>query len=272
MWLNRLVDRGKEGIAAAGKNSTIEGSKMKTDRTLVQLMDGVKQHLTTGGAVQALQGVSLTIHTGELVALVGPTGSGKTSLLMVLAGLEEVDAGTVTLLGRPLADLSNDGVTDLRSQAVGFIYQTYNLFPGFTVRENIGLPLRLMLRPPFDADRRADELLTLFQLTELGQRYPAELSGGQQQLVAVARALAAKPPLILADEPTANLDSNAARQIVAHLRALTDSGDHGVLLATHDLRTASQADRVLTLRDGQIVKETVLQPGRSSREILAELA
>lgn len=239
---------------------------------LAQITNGAKRHPASGGAVQALQNVSLTIHPGELVALVGPTGSGKTSLLMLLAGLEAPDAGTISLLGQPLHDLSNDGVTDLRSQAVGFIYQNYNLFPGFTVRENIGLPLRLMLRPPFDADRRADELLTAFNLTALAQRYPNKLSGGQQQLVAVARALAAKPPLILADEPTANLDSNAARQIVARLRALADSGEHGVLLATHDLRTASQADRVLTLRDGQIVKETILQPGRASREVLAELA
>lgn len=245
---------------------------MNITTALVQLVDGAKRHLSTGGAVQALQGVNLTIQAGEMVALVGPTGSGKTSLLMLLAGLEEPDAGAVTLLGRPLAALSNDGVTDLRSQAVGFIYQNYNLFPGFTVRENIGLPLRLMLRPPFDADQRADELLATFNLGGVAQRYPSELSGGQQQLVAVARALAAKPPLILADEPTANLDSNAARQIVARLRTLADSGEYGVLLATHDLRTASQADRVLTLRDGQIVKETILQPGRSSREVLAELA
>ncbi len=245
---------------------------MNKQVALAQITNGAKRHPASGGAVQALQGVSLTIHTGELVALVGPTGSGKTSLLMLLAGLEAPDDGTVTLLGQSLHDLSSDGVTDLRSQAVGFIYQNYNLFPGFTVRENIGLPLRLMLRPPFDADQRADELLAAFSLTALAQRYPNELSSGQQQLVAVARALAAKPPLILADEPTANLDSNAARQIVARLRALADSGEHGVLLATHDLRTASQADRVLTLRDGQIVKETVLQPGRSSREVLAELA
>lgn len=245
---------------------------MNTGTVLVEINQVTKQHPSTGGAVQALQGVNLAIQAGEMVALVGPTGSGKTSLLMLLAGLEEPDSGEVTLLGRALADLSDDGVTDLRSQAVGFIYQNYNLFPGFTVRENIGLPLRLMLRPPFDAERRADELLTAFNLTALAQRYPSELSGGQQQLVAVARALAAKPPLILADEPTANLDSNAARQIVARLRALADSGEHGVLLATHDLRTASQADRVLTLRDGQLVKETILQPGRSSREVLAELA
>jgi ABC-type lipoprotein export system ATPase subunit len=207
-----------------------------------------------------------------MVALVGPTGSGKTTLLALLAGLEQPDRGTVTLLGQSLSELNSDQVIDLRSQAVGFIYQNYNLFPGFTVRENIGLPLRLMLRPSFDAQQRSGQLLAELNLMELANRYPTELSGGQQQLVAVARALAANPPLILADEPTANLDSNAARQIVARLRALADSGKHGVLLATHDLRTASQADRVLTLRDGQNTKETALQPGRTTRDVLAELA
>ena len=123
-----------------------------------------------------------------------------------------------------------------------------------------------------DAQQRSGQLLADLNLLDLSNRYPTELSGGQQQLVAVARALAANPPLILADEPTANLDSSAARQIVARLRALANSGEHGVLLATHDLRTASQADRVLTLRDGRIVKETVLQPGRATRDVLAELA
>ncbi len=163
-------------------------------------------------------------------------------------------------------------MADLRGRAVGTIYQSYNLFPGFTVRQNVGLPLRLMLRPPFDAHARSGEILAELGLMGMAERFPAELSGGQQQLVAIARSLAANPPLILADEPTANLDSATARQITARLRALADTGRHGVLLATHDLRTASQADRVLTLRDGQIVKETALQPGRTGSQVLAELA
>ncbi|MCX6049317.1 MAG: ATP-binding cassette domain-containing protein [Chloroflexi bacterium] len=231
-----------------------------------------KRYQSSAGPVAALEGIDLAIHAGEMVALVGPTGSGKTTLLALLAGLEQPDQGLVTLLGQRLDELNSDRVADLRSQTVGVIYQNYNLFPGFTVRENIGLPLRLMLRPPFDANARADQLLKELEISDLSSRYPNELSGGQQQLVAVARALAANPPLILADEPTANLDSNAARQIVARLRALADSGKHGVILATHDLRTASQADRVLNLRDGRIVKETVLQPGRATRDVLAELA
>ena len=243
-----------------------------TTSLLVEAQNLYKSYQTYNEKVPALHSVSLSIQAGEMVALVGPTGSGKTTLLALLAGLEQPDEGVVTLLGQPLDELNADRVADLRSQVVGVIYQNYNLFPGFTVRENIGLPLRLMLRPPFDANTRADQLLQELDISELAHRYPNELSGGQQQLVAVARALAANPPLILADEPTANLDSNAARQIVSRLRALADSGEHGVILATHDLRTASQADRVLNLRDGRIVKETVLQPGRATRDVLAELA
>ena len=239
---------------------------------LAQAEQVCKQYQRAGGAVPALQQIEIAIRTGELVALVGPTGSGKTTLLMLLAGLERPDAGAITLQGQALHTLRDDALTDLRSRAVGLVYQQYNLFPGFTVRDNIALPLRLMADPPYAATARADELISTLGLAAIAARYPAELSGGEQQLVAVARALAAKPPLILADEPTANLDSTTARKIVAHLRALADSGAHGILLATHDLRTASQADRVLTLRDGQIVKETVLGEGRSTREVLAELA
>ncbi len=239
---------------------------------LVKAENLMKRYRTTDGSVAGVDGVSLEIHAGEMVALVGPTGSGKTTLLMMLAGLEQPDNGSVQLLDHKLESLTIDRVTELRSHIVGVIYQQYNLFPGFNVRENIGLPLRLMVRPPFDADRRADDLLRDLSLNPLARQMPAELSGGQQQMVAIARALAANPPLILADEPTANLDSNASRQIIGRLRALADSGQHGILIATHDLRTASQADRVLTLRDGKIVKETILQPGRAPNEVLAELA
>jgi putative ABC transport system ATP-binding protein len=232
-----------------------------------------KSYQTQTGQVRALDGVDLSVHAGEFVALVGPTGSGKTTLLSLLAGLEPTDRGTVTLLGQDLESLDDDALADLRLRAVGMIYQGYNLFSGFTVRQNVRLPLQLMTRrPPYDASQRTNQLLADFGLPDLAERYPAELSGGQQQLAAIARALAANPPLILADEPTANLDTTMSRQIVSRLRSLADSGQHGVILATHDLRVASQADRVLSLRDGRIVKETAMQPGRSGREVLAELA
>lgn len=245
---------------------------MRDKRILVEAQQVYKRYSHPSGATQALQGIALTLAAGELVALVGPTGSGKTTLLMLLAGLQGPDQGQIVLQGTALTGLGDNALTDLRSRAVGVVYQQYNLFPGFTVRENIGLPLRLMHNPPFAAEARTATVIDELDLHTIADRYPAELSGGQQQLVAIARALAAQPPLILADEPTANLDSATARRIVGQLRALADSGEHGVLLATHDLRTASQADRVLTLRDGQIVKETQLQAGRSAPEILAELA
>lgn len=245
---------------------------MNQQTILVHADQVYKEYSNSGGTVQVLQQIDLTIHVGELVALVGPTGSGKTTLLMVLAGLERPDQGTIALQGQLLHNLSDDALTGLRSRAVGVVYQQYNLFPGFTVRENIGLPLRLMDAPPVDTTTRVAELIAEMELQLLADRYPSELSGGQQQLVAVARALAARPPLILADEPTANLDSATARRIVTKLRALADHGKHGVLLATHDLRMASQADRVLTLRDGAIVKETILSEGRATSEVLAALA
>jgi len=246
---------------------------MINDTPLVEAQRLSKSYETQTGPIQALDRVDLAVYAGEFVALVGPTGSGKTTLLSLLAGLEPADAGAITLLGQRLGDLDDDGLADLRLRAVGMIYQSYNLFSGFTVRQNVRLPLQLMTRrPPFDATQRTNQLLADFGLPDLAERYPAELSGGQQQLAAIARALAANPPLILADEPTANVDTSMSRQIVSRLRALADDGEHGVLLATHDLRMASQADRVLSMRDGRIVKETVLQPGRSGREVLAELA
>jgi len=240
---------------------------------LVEAKSLSKSYETQTGQIQALDKVDLALGAGEFVALVGPTGSGKTTLLSLLAGLEPADAGAVMLLGQRLSDLDDDGLADLRLRAVGMIYQSYNLFSGFTVRQNVRLPLQLMTRrPPFDATQRTNQLLADFGLPDLAERYPAELSGGQQQLAAIARALATNPPLILADEPTANVDTGMSRQIVSRLRALADNGKHGVLLATHDLRMASQADRVLSMRDGRIVKETVMQPGRSGREVIAELA
>lgn len=245
---------------------------MKSRTILVEGRTLSKRYGAGEQGVAALAGVDLSVAVGEFVALVGPTGSGKTTLLSLLAGLEEPDGGQVILAGQVLADLSEDGIADLRGRSVGMIYQSINLFGGFSVLENVGLPLRLMLRPPFDAHGRARELLATAGLTALSARFPADLSGGQRQLVAIARALAADPALILADEPTANLDSATARQITGRLRALVDDGRHGVLLATHDLRVASQADRVISLRDGRIVKETALGAGRPSREVLAELA
>ncbi len=164
-----------------------------------------KSYHTQTGQVQALDQVDLALRAGEFVALVGPTGSGKTTLLSLLAGLEPADAGAITLLGQHLSDLDDDGLADLRLRAVGMIYQSYNLFSGFTVRQNVRLPLQLMTRrPPFDATQRTNQLLADFGLPDLAERYPAELSGGQQQLAAIA----ARP----GDQPAADPGRRANRQ------------------------------------------------------------
>ena len=238
---------------------------------IIQAASLKKSYTTRSGDVQALQGIDLSIRAGEIVALVGPTGSGKTTLLSLLAGLEPADGGRILLLDNDLSALNHDALTNLRSQAIGFVYQDSNLFDSLTTRENVALPLRLALSPTFNIDARTDALLADFGLTALANRYPPELSGGEQQMVAIARAMAANPRLILADEPTANLDSSAARRIMSRLHALADSGEHGVLFATHDLRMASQAGRILTLRDGAILKETLLGQGASVSEVIAGL-
>jgi putative ABC transport system ATP-binding protein len=244
---------------------------MGEQQTLINVTNLVKRYSNSGGSLTALDRVSLSVVPGELVAIVGPTGSGKTTLLNLIAGLDDPDAGDVFLLGERVNTLSEDRKADLRIQAIGMVYQNINLFPGFTVADNIGLPLRLMSRPPFDAHRRANQLLDEFRLSHLAGRYPDELSRGERQLVAIARAMAVDPPVLLLDEPTANLDSATGRRIVNYLRTLANTGSYGIVLATHDLRSASQADRVLSLRDGRIIKETRLEPGRSNLSILAEL-
>ena len=215
-----------------------------------------KSYQTQTGQVRALDGVDLSVHAGEFVALVGPTGSGKTTLLSLLAGLEPTDRGTVTLLGQDLESLDDDALADLRLRAVGMIYQGYNLFSGFTVRQNVRLPLQLMTRrPPFDASQRTNQLLADFGLPDLAERYPAELSGGQQQLAAIARALAANPPLILADEPTANLDTKTGEQILTLFRTIARDRRRALLIVTHDPAVRRVCDRVLRIRDGLLIRD-----------------
>ena len=229
---------------------------MHNGTTLVQAHDLSKSYRTQTGLVQALGGVDLAVQAGEFVALVGPTGSGKTTLLSLLAGLEPADRGSVRLLGQSLADLDDDGLADLRLRAVGMIYQSYNLFSGFTVRQNVRLPLQLMTRrPPFDATQRSNQLLSDFGLPELAERYPSELSGGQQQLAAIARALATNPPLILADEPTGNLDTRTSVEIMEFLTELNRDSGITVVLVTHEPDIALYSRRVVTVRDGLVVSD-----------------
>jgi putative ABC transport system ATP-binding protein len=209
-------------------------------------------------AVTALRDVSLRVEPGAFVAVMGPSGCGKSTLLQLLGGLDRPSSGDVLIEGRALARLSDDDLTALRRRRIGFIFQTYNLLPVLSAVENAALPLTLDGVRPGEAHARAATWLERVGLAERLRHRPGQLSGGQQQRVAIARALVSEPALVLADEPTGNLDSRAADAIAQLLRQVADEWGRSVLMVTHDPRIAAYADRIVFLKDGTIVEETRL--------------
>jgi putative ABC transport system ATP-binding protein len=223
---------------------------------------GLAKTYDTGGAkVDALRGVDLAIERGEFVAVMGPSGCGKSTLLNLLAGLDRPTAGEVRLDDRRIDQLSETDLARLRRRKIGFVFQFFNLVPTLSAVENVELPLLLVGGRRKDARRSADELLGDLGVGDKHGAAPAQLSGGQQQRVALARALANTPDILLGDEPTGNLDSAAAREVLGLLRAARDRGQT-LLLVTHDARVAAAADRVVTLRDGRVSDETALEAAR----------
>ncbi|MGW6022001.1 ABC transporter ATP-binding protein [Streptomyces sp. NPDC055099] len=213
-------------------------------------------HRTYGSgasAVHALRGVSFAVPRGELVALKGRSGSGKTTLLNLVGGLDTPDAGKITVEGLELAGLGEDGLLELRRDRVGFIFQSFGLIPILTAAENVGVPLRLRKTDPHAREERVALLLALVGLSDHAEQRPGELSGGQQQRVAIARALANKPALLIADEPTGQLDAETGHAVMELLRAVVRGEGVTALVATHDAALLDLADRVLELRDGEIV-------------------
>ena len=206
-------------------------------------------------AVIALGGVDISINQGEFVAIVGPSGCGKSTLLNLLGGLDQPTKGKVFLDGQDLAQLSEEQLASLRRQKMGFIFQRHDLFPELTARENIEFPLLLGGKPPVERKKRADDLLGQIGLAEKADHLPDELSGGQQQRVGIARALANNPQILLADEPTGNLDSATSAEIINVLIHLTRNQGLTLIMVTHDPEVAEQADRKLTLRDGHLVSK-----------------
>ena len=206
-------------------------------------------------AVAALGGVDLAIGEGEFVSLAGPSGSGKTTLLNLIGGLDRPSGGRVLLDGRRIDDLSPGELADLRLFHVGFIFQAYNLIPVLTARENVELIMELQGVEAGERGERSRAMLCQVGLAELADRRPAELSGGQQQRVAVARAILSRPRIVLADEPTANLDSQSASHLLELMRSLNEQ--HGItfLISTHDPRVMEFARRRITLRDGRIAED-----------------
>ncbi|MEV6733206.1 MULTISPECIES: ABC transporter ATP-binding protein [unclassified Streptomyces] len=204
-------------------------------------------------AVHALRGVSFEIRRGELTALKGRSGSGKTTVLNLVGGLDTPTGGTVTLDGTDLAGQDEAALLALRRDRIGFVFQSFGLIPVLTALENVGIPMRMRKVPAQQREERARTLLALVGLADHMDQRPGELSGGQQQRVAVARALANEPALIIADEPTGQLDSETGRSIMQLLRAVVRSEGVTVLVATHDQSLIELADRVVELRDGRIV-------------------
>src|SRR5690554_3207612 len=207
--------------------------------------------------VHAVRGVNLTIFENEMVAIVGPSGSGKSTLLGLIGGLDTPTTGRIEIDGVDITNMSEGRLSEARNEKIDFVFQFFNLIPTLTALENVALPIEFADRPKFDAEKRARELLDLLGLGDRLNHRPMELSGGQQQRVAIARALANNPPLLLADEPTGNLDSQASEVVLEALRDVWRGTGTTVVLVTHDRELAGRMGRVMELVDGRIVREYV---------------
>ncbi|NEA97598.1 ABC transporter ATP-binding protein [Streptomyces sp. SID13726] len=221
--------------------------------TMVRVEDIHRSFGEGAAAVHALRGVSFEVPRGELVALKGRSGSGKTTLLNIVGGLDRPDRGRVVLDGLDLAELDEDGLLGLRRDRIGFVFQSFGLIPILTAAENVGVPLRLRRADARAREERVELLLSLVGLADHAAQRPGELSGGQQQRVAIARALANNPSVLIADEPTGQLDAETGHAVMELLRAVVRSENVTALVATHDATLLDLADRVLELGDGEIL-------------------
>jgi putative ABC transport system ATP-binding protein len=221
---------------------------------MIQL-DGVTKSFEGKRRVTALDAISLTIPRGEMVSIIGQSGSGKSTFLNLVGGLDRATSGGVYVDGQLLSELEDEGLTKVRRDKIGFIFQFFNLLPTLTCLENVGLPLHLRGWARKKVEDRARELLTLVQLGDRMTHLPEELSGGQRQRVAIARALAVYPPILLADEPTGNLDSRTGAEILTLIGDLHSRLGSTVVLVTHDMHVAQSCQRTITLRDGHIVED-----------------
>ncbi|MFF4035435.1 ABC transporter ATP-binding protein [Streptomyces sviceus] len=221
--------------------------------TMVRVEDIHRSFGEGAAAVHALRGVSFEVPRGELVALKGRSGSGKTTLLNIVGGLDRPDRGRAELDGVDIAGLDEDGLLALRRDRIGFVFQSFGLIPILTAAENVGVPMRLRRMDARAREERVELLLALVGLADHAKQRPGELSGGQQQRVAIARALANEPSLLVADEPTGQLDAETGHAVMELLRAVVRSENVTALVATHDATLLDLADRVLELGDGEIV-------------------
>lgn len=230
-------------------------TEQETDTPVIYTDQVVRRFGEGAALVTAVGGVSLTVERGEFAALVGPSGSGKSTLLNLIGGLDDPDEGHIALAGMNLTSMSSAEMSDFRRDHIGFIFQSYNLIPVLSAAENIEYIMLLQGLAARDRRKRVDEMLKMVGLDGLGHRRPAELSGGQQQRVAVARAMASSPDIILADEPTANLDSKTGVALLETMRELNENEGVTFLFSTHDQKIIERARRLVWLEDGIVTKD-----------------
>lgn len=225
---------------------------MTTQDSVILTQDLAKRFKMGKHEVEALRGVNIDIRRGEIVSIIGPSGSGKSTLLGIIGGLDTPSEGSVKIDGVEISQMNEDKLTEIRNEKIGFIFQFFNLIPTLTAQENVALPIQFARDRRFPPEKRARDLLETLGLGGRINHRPTELSGGQQQRVAIARALANNPPLILADEPTGNLDSESGELVLQTLEQVRDEFGTTIVIVTHDNELAHHTDRVLTLIDGTI--------------------
>ena len=246
---------------------TIDSSN--ESRFAVEAIDVVKTYHTANVEVRALRGVSLAVPRGDMVAIMGPSGCGKTTLLNCLSGLDDVTSGTVRVGGVDIAGLSDNEKSDYRARAMGFVFQFYNLLPVLSAVENVEMPLLVSGVSAKDARERAMAALELVHLTDWATHRPAQLSGGQRQRVTIARALVNQPAIVWADEPTGDLDSKNADEIMELVVSLNERNSQTFVIVTHDLHIAQSTNRIINMIDGEIVEETLTDRGRATKAAAA---
>jgi putative ABC transport system ATP-binding protein len=240
---------------------------MNTPR--IELRELTRRLPSGGRELTILDRVDLTFQAGEFAAVLGPSGSGKSTLLALMAGLDRPTSGEVIIDGTPIQSMSEDGLALLRRHKIGFVFQSFQLLGNLTARENVLLPIELLGQP--DPVGRANELLAAVGLDDRGHHYPSQLSGGEQQRVALARAFAARPPILLADEPTGNLDGATGRKVLELLTELRRREGTTLILVTHDPAVASLAGRRIHLRDGRVERDEQPGPAVSSEPAASEV-
>ena len=231
----------------------------QSSESVIVTEDVTKEYSENGIPVQAVRGVDLAIGRGEFTAIVGPSGSGKTTFLNLISGLDTVTSGRIWLNGKPISEMSGGELSDFRRDNIGFIFQAYNLIPVLSVEENVEYIMLLQGEPPGVRQKRVGAILAELGLEGYENRRPPQLSGGQQQRVAVARAIVSEPAIVLADEPTANLDSRTAIELIEMMRRLNESRGVTFVFSTHDTRVMERARRLVVLRDGRIDSDEVRQ-------------